>query len=137
MVDLQALQVQISDIGNQIREVKASEGGGDATKISELVAQLNTLKKEYADNNNGIGVDGKPWGGSKSEKKKDASTPVGGNAKQVRRLSRGCGVAHSTSRKICSMYWTLSSITTVSLFPGRSSFFFLLTLRILLHLTYV
>jgi hypothetical protein len=69
MTDLVALQTEIESIGTQIRELKSS-GGGD---VGALVAQLNTLKKQYADNNGGMGVDGKPYQPpslSKAEKKK-------------------------------------------------------------------
>ena len=71
MTDLNALQQEIESIGNQIRDLKASGGGGDA--LGALITQLNTLKKEYADQNGGLGIDGKPYQPpslSKAEKKK-------------------------------------------------------------------
>ena len=66
-MSLDTLKAEIDTVGNQIRELKSS--GGD---VGSLVARLNELKKEYADNNGGIGVDGKPYQAplSKAEKKK-------------------------------------------------------------------
>jgi len=68
MVDLEALKSEIECVGNQIRDLKAG-GSGD---VGALVGKLNGLKKDYADNNGGIGVDGKPYQVplSKAEKKK-------------------------------------------------------------------
>jgi hypothetical protein len=68
MSSLESIETEIDNVGNQIRELKSS-GGGD---VGALVAKLNTLKKDYADQNGGIGVDGKPYQAplSKAEKKK-------------------------------------------------------------------
>ena len=69
MTDLVTLQSDIESIGAQIRELKGS-GSGD---VGALVTQLNALKKQYADQNGGMGVDGKPYQPpslSKAEKKK-------------------------------------------------------------------
>lgn len=70
MVDLEKLKLEIESIGGSIRELKEKGGGKD--EIGALVTKLNTLKQEYADNNNGIGFDGKPHQKplSKAEKKK-------------------------------------------------------------------
>ncbi len=67
-MSLETLKTEIDNIGTQIRDLKSS-GGGD---VGSLVAKLNLLKKEYADNNAGIGVDGKPYQAplSKADKKK-------------------------------------------------------------------
>lgn len=71
MTDLTSLQTEIDSIGTQIRDLKAS-GGGSGDAIGALVTHLNTLKKQYAEQNGGIGVDGKPYQAplSKAEKKK-------------------------------------------------------------------
>ena len=68
MSSLESIKTEIDNVGNQIRELKSS-GGGD---VGALVAKLTTLKKDYADQNGGIGVDGKPYQAplSKAEKKK-------------------------------------------------------------------
>ena len=69
MTDLVTLQSDIESIGAQIRELKGS-GSGD---VGALVTQLNALKKQYADQNGGMGVDGKPYPPpslSKADKKK-------------------------------------------------------------------
>lgn len=69
MADLEKLKTEIDSIGNSIRELKSS---GDTDGIGALVGKLNELKQQYADNNGGIGVDGKPYQPpmSKAEKKK-------------------------------------------------------------------
>lgn len=71
---LEALKSQIEEIGNQIRDIKdGGNNNGDASQIiPSLVANLNTLKQEYANQNGGLGVDGKPYQPplSKAEKKK-------------------------------------------------------------------
>lgn len=70
MVELEKLKLEIEAVGNSIRELK--EKGGGKEEIGALVTKLNALKQEYADNNNGLGVDGKPYQKplSKAEKKK-------------------------------------------------------------------
>jgi hypothetical protein len=71
MTDLNTLQQEIESVGNQIRDLKANGGGGDALGL--LITQLNTLKKQYAEQNGGLGFDGKPYQPpalSKAEKKK-------------------------------------------------------------------
>jgi WHEP-TRS domain len=91
MVDLAALEQEIAEIGNQIRSLKASSGSPD--EVSAAVALLVEKKKLYADHNNGIGVDGKPFGsgsggGANDAGKKKSKTPKEdkGPAKQVRAL---------------------------------------------------
>lgn len=67
MSGLESIITEIESLGDQIRDLKAS--GGD---VGALVAKLTALKKDYADQNGGIGVDGKPYQAplSKAEKKK-------------------------------------------------------------------
>jgi hypothetical protein len=87
MVDLAALEQEIAEIGTKIRTLKASSGS--AEEVSAAVALLVEKKKLYADNNHGIGVDGKPFGAGgaaaatagsgKSKKDKEDKGP----AKQV------------------------------------------------------
>eukprot|EP00522_Entomoneis_paludosa_P015533 CAMPEP_0172445112 /NCGR_PEP_ID=MMETSP1065-20121228/5055_1 /TAXON_ID=265537 /ORGANISM="Amphiprora paludosa, Strain CCMP125" /LENGTH=900 /DNA_ID=CAMNT_0013195907 /DNA_START=60 /DNA_END=2762 /DNA_ORIENTATION=+ len=57
MVDLAALKTEIDGLGEKIRQAKES-GEGD---VGALVQQLLTAKQTYADNNNGLGVDGQPY----------------------------------------------------------------------------
>jgi chromosome segregation ATPase len=91
-VDLEKLKEEITSLGDKIRELKAS--GAD---VGATVTELNAAKKNYADNNNGIGADGKPFEApmSKAEKKakakaeKDAAASTVGPAKQVC-LSQTC-----------------------------------------------
>ena len=83
--DLETIKAEIETIGNRIRDLKGS--GGSKEEIGAAVEALNAAKKQYADNNNGIGVDGKPYQENltKAQKKalakaqKDAAPP-GGNS---------------------------------------------------------
>jgi hypothetical protein len=71
-VDLEALKVTIHNLGETVKELKTS--AADKTEIDQAVQALLTAKKEYAQQNNGIGVDGKPFQEplSKAEKKAQA-----------------------------------------------------------------
>ena len=84
-VDLEALKAEITTLGDKIRTLKtASEV--DKNAIGATVAALNEAKEKYADNNNGIGVDGKPYEApmSKADKKaKDKADKQPGPAKPV------------------------------------------------------
>ena len=59
MADLQQLKEDIEALGEKVKELKSS--GADKESIGSAVAQLLEKKKAYADGNNGIGVDGKPY----------------------------------------------------------------------------
>jgi hypothetical protein len=76
-VDLEALKAEITAIGDKIRVLK--ESGADKVEIGNAVESLNAAKKKYADSNNGIGVDGKPYEPpmSKAEKKKKEKAEKG------------------------------------------------------------
>ena len=70
--DLATLKDKVEALSNQIRDLKASGSDDAKDKIPPLVKEMLAAKKAYADGNNGIGVDGKPYEEplSKSEKKK-------------------------------------------------------------------
>ena len=72
-VDLEALKAEIDAIGEKIRDLKGSSEV-DKDAIAAAVKALNEAKKNYADSNNGIGVDGKLYEApiSKAEKKAKA-----------------------------------------------------------------
>lgn len=83
--DLEQLAAEIAALGEQIKSLKAATPGPvDQDAIGAAVASLLAAKKRYAELNNGIGVDGKPFGGDggKSKKKKEGGGG-GGPAKQV------------------------------------------------------
>jgi hypothetical protein len=87
MVELEQLKEQIDAAGEKIKTLKSSEGEVDKVAIAAAVNELISLKKQYADNNNGIGVDGKPFEApmTKAEKKaKEKAEKAAGPAKQVR-----------------------------------------------------
>lgn len=82
-VDLEKLKAEITAIGDKIKGLKeASEVDKEA--VGAAVQELLAAKKNYADNNNGIGVDGKPFGAkmTKADKKK-AKAKEPGPAKPV------------------------------------------------------
>jgi hypothetical protein len=91
MVELEQLKEQIDAAGENIKTLKSAGGEVDKVAIGAAVKDLLDLKKQYADNNNGIGVDGKPFEApmSKAEKKaKEKADKAGaGPAKQVRLMS--------------------------------------------------
>ncbi len=71
MASLDELKALVESLGEKVKTLKA--GGGDNKEaIGVAVKELLEAKKKYADENNGIGVDGKPYEApmSKSEKKK-------------------------------------------------------------------
>jgi hypothetical protein len=92
MVELEQLKEQIDAAGEKIKSLKTAEGVVDKAAIGAAVTNLLELKKQYAELNNGIGVDGKPFEApmSKAEKKAkdkaDKAGGAGGPAKQVRLL---------------------------------------------------
>lgn len=59
MSDLEGLSVEISQLGESIKTLKSSNA--DAAVIKEKVDLLLAAKRSYAEKNNGIGVDGKPF----------------------------------------------------------------------------
>ena len=91
MVELEQLKEQIDAAGENINTLKAAGGEVDKVAIGAAVTDLLGLKKQYAELNNGIGVDGKPFEApmSKAEKKaKEKADKAGtGPAKQVRVMS--------------------------------------------------
>lgn len=71
--DLDALKQKTAALGDKIRELKAA-ADPDKAAIGAAVAELNEAKKQYAEQNGGIGVDGKPYEPpmTKAEKKAKA-----------------------------------------------------------------
>ena len=88
-VNLEQLKEEIDALGETIKALKsASEVDKDAVGVA--VKDLLDAKKKYADNNNGIGVDGKPYEEpmTKAQKKAKAKAEKeAGPAKPVRILS--------------------------------------------------
>jgi hypothetical protein len=84
--DLEAIKVDIDSLGAKIKELKTS--GGAKEELTAAVTELLAKKQLYADSNNGIGVDGKPFQAnmSKSEKKKQAKAEKDAGAGQVSRV---------------------------------------------------
>jgi hypothetical protein len=85
MVDLDTLRADITAAAEKVRDLKSSSTStADASSSSEALqaalAELLRLKKEFADNNDGMGVDGKPFAlpMSKGEKKAKAKAEKAG-----------------------------------------------------------
>lgn len=95
-VDLVALEQEIAQLGETLKSLKAAASGDiDKAAIAAAVAALLAAKKQYAENNNGIGVDGLAFAETKAQKKKAAkstsaeadpneSAAEASNGKQVR-----------------------------------------------------
>jgi hypothetical protein len=58
-LNLEQLKEDAEALGEKVKKLK--EDGADAEAIKAAVADLLAVKKRYAENNNGIGVDGKPY----------------------------------------------------------------------------
>jgi hypothetical protein len=92
-VNLEALKQEVELLGDKVNELKTASPV-DKDAIGASVAQLLAAKQKYADNNNGIGVDGEPYEApmSKAEKKakakaeKKAAAAAGPAKQQVRRF---------------------------------------------------
>ena len=97
MVDLNQLKTDIEALGEKVKELKTSGGGDQKDAIGAAVAEMLAKKKEYADNNNGIGVDGNPYEEplSKAQKKakakaeKQDATPADAAANPAKQVSDG------------------------------------------------
>jgi hypothetical protein len=59
-VNLDALKQEVEALADKVKELKAASPL-DKDAIGATVQNLLAAKQTYADNNNGIGVDGKPF----------------------------------------------------------------------------
>lgn len=82
MADLEKLKVEISEAGETVKALK-SAGEVDKDAVGKAVADLLALKKKYADANNGIGVDGKPYEEPLTKAQKKAKEKAEKNAKKA------------------------------------------------------
>ena len=73
MVDLKQLSLDITQVGLEIKELKTN-GTNNKDLLTTKIQSLLQLKQTYAENNNGIGVDGKPFGGTTSKKEMAADS---------------------------------------------------------------
>lgn len=86
MVDLSTVEAEINAIGEQIKSLK-SAGAPSKEVLDAAIQSLLAAKRKYAENNNGIGVDGKPFEEplNKSQQKAKAKAEKESSAgKQVR-----------------------------------------------------
>jgi hypothetical protein len=90
MANLEEMLETVNTLAQTVTDLKKAVPV-DKDAIGKTVKELLDAKRSYAENNNGIGVDGKPWEEpmSKSEKKKKekaekaAKAAVTVNGKQV------------------------------------------------------
>jgi hypothetical protein len=90
MANLEEMLETVNALAQKVTDLKKTVPV-DKDAIGKTVKELLDAKRSYAENNNGIGVDGKPWEEpmSKSEKKKKekaekaAKAAVTVNGKQV------------------------------------------------------
>ncbi len=94
MSSIEELKAKVDDLAQKVTDLKKSTPV-DKDAIGVTVKALLDAKRTYAENNNGIGVDGKPWEEplSKAEKKKrdkakkateaGGAKPAGADGKQV------------------------------------------------------
>lgn len=82
-VNLEELKKEVESLAMKVKDLKAGSSV-DKDAVGGAVKELLEAKQKYADNNNGIGVDGKPYEPpmSKAEKKAKAKAEKG-PAKQV------------------------------------------------------
>ncbi len=73
MSDLEELRRKVDELAEKINSLKKAEPV-DKQAVGAAVKDLLDAKRNFANNNGGIGVDGKPWEEplSKAEKKKKA-----------------------------------------------------------------
>ena len=81
MANLEELKAKIQTIADKITELKKANPV-DKDAIGSNVKDLLDAKRTFAENNNGIGADGKPWEEpmSKAEKKKKAKAAKAADA---------------------------------------------------------
>ena len=77
-MSLEELKKEIDAVGSQIAAAKKEISDKDEVKkvIGPLIPKLLELKKQYADANGGIGVDGKPFGVKEKKKPAPAANAV-------------------------------------------------------------
>jgi hypothetical protein len=73
MVNLEELKDEISALGNAIKSLKGSPSDENKDAINTAVVSLLAAKKLYAENNNGVGVDGLPYVDPTTSKGKNKS----------------------------------------------------------------
>ena len=91
-IDLTELGTKISQLGEEVKSLK-SNSPDDKAAIGAAVTKLLDAKRLYAKNNNGLGVDGKPFeepmskaekkAKAKAEKAAAAASGGGGGGKEV------------------------------------------------------
>ena len=93
-VNLDALKQQVEALAEKVKELKEANPV-DKDAIGATVKELLAAKQQYADNNNGIGVDGKPFEPplTKAEKKAKAKAEKAAGPCQTSKLPK-CGMFH-------------------------------------------
>jgi SMC interacting uncharacterized protein involved in chromosome segregation len=102
--ELETLKTQIDSIGDKIKELKGANA--EKTEIDNAVKELNEAKKKFADQNNGMGVDGKPYEPpmSKAEKKAKAKAEKASGGEDPQQQVRQ--TIGQTSNKLSLLHYT-------------------------------
>jgi len=74
MADLKALKAEVDTHAASIVSLKSASAA--PADIKAAVSLLLSAKKAYAESNNGIGVDGKPFDDGKKKKKEKSDKPL-------------------------------------------------------------
>ena len=101
MSNLEELKAKADTLAQKVIDLKKADPV-DKDAIGATVKELLEAKRTYAQNNNGIGVDGKPWEEplSKAEKKK---------RDKAKKAAGGCGNAVNDDEKQVSSFSKFSS----------------------------
>jgi hypothetical protein len=97
MVDLEQIKQDIATLADKVKTLKGA-APVDKDAIGAAVKELLDAKKLYADNNDGIGVDGKPFETGKGDKK---ASPAGASVKQVSLIC--CNSIFSREERVYTM----------------------------------
>ena len=115
---LETLAAEIASLGDNIKSLK--ESGADGATIKAQVDLLLSAKRQYADQNNGIGVDGQPFVEkmTKAQKKAAAKGEGGGPAKPVSHVLTLYNATTSFGVIQKSTFWRPPMLTCVLLLPS-------------------
>jgi WHEP-TRS domain len=109
MAELKDIEAVITALGDKIKSLKAS-GTPDKDVVDSAIKDLLAAKRKYAENNNGIGVDGKPFEEPLTKAQQKAKAKAGKDTSTV---------AEASGKQVCSLSVWFSN--AVALFPSQNS----------------
>jgi len=72
-VNLEELKKEVEALANKVKDLKAGSAA-DKDAVGAAVQEMLAAKQKYADNNDGIGVDGKPYEPTMTKAEKKAKS---------------------------------------------------------------